>query len=309
MEATARSATVVVTHHLLPDQGAEYERWQAGINGAAARFDGFQGAQVVAPSDDAPDHRVVVYRFDGAAHLHAWLESTERRDWIERGTRLFAEPPVQHTVATAATETTVTMVASHRVAPGREADYRAWQTGIDAAVARFPGFVASEMFEPVPGVQPDFVVVFRFADTDSLEVWLRSTERGDWLERAAPLLSGMQLSRVGGGLAGWFPVGSNGAISHAVAPRWKQAMVVLLALYPTVMALGWLQRRWPLDVGVPVRMFASNLVSVAILTWLLMPLTTRALQRWLDPRASPSVTAGYAGVIVASYALLVLGFS
>lgn len=201
----------------------------------------------------------------------------------------------------------VTVVASHRVQPGKEAEYRRWQAGIDAAAARFPGFVGIELFEPVPEVQPEFVVVFRFADGAALDHWLASPERAEWLRRATPLISEMHLARVGGGLGGWFPIGAQ-ATRPGVAPRWKQGMAVLLALYPTVMILVWLETPLLADLPRAARVFVSNLTSVALLTWVMMPLVTRALARWLAPNASARVTAAYAAGLVAVYGALVGAF-
>jgi hypothetical protein len=208
-----------------------------------------------------------------------------------------------------ATDPTVTVVASHRVRPGKQAEYRRWQAGIDATAARFPGFVSTELLEPVPEVQPEFVVVFRFADSDALERWLASPERAEWLSRAAPLLSDLHLARIGGGLGGWFLDGHEPrAGSPGVAPRWKQAMAVLLALYPTVMALRWLELPLLDELPDAARVFGSNLLSVAVLTWVLMPLITRGLARWLAPGAGAQLSATYAVGLIAVYATLVAAF-
>lgn len=211
--------------------------------------------------------------------------------------------------STRSADPTVAVVASHRVQPGRQAEYRQWQAGIDATAARFPGFVSTELLEPVPGVQPEFVVVFRFSDSDALERWLASRERAEWLSRAAPLLSDLHLARVGGGLGGWFLGGNDRRVgSPGLAPKWKQAMAVLLALYPTVIVLLWLEMPLLADVPHVARVFASNLVSVALLTWVLMPLVTRGLSRWLAPGAGARLSAGYAAGLVAIYAAMVGAF-
>ena len=54
----------------------------------------------------------------------------------------------------------------------------------------------------------------------------------------------------------------------------------MFALYPTVMVLTYLN---PLmrDLSLPVQMLISNLLSVTLLTFLVMPLVTRFLSFWL----------------------------
>ena len=64
--------------------------------------------------------------------------------------------------------------------------------------------------------------------------------------------------------------------------KWKQAAVVLLALYPTVLVLnelfGWLL---PEDTPYLLAVLIGNIAGVAILSWILMPRLTGWLDRWL----------------------------
>jgi antibiotic biosynthesis monooxygenase (ABM) superfamily enzyme len=64
-------------------------------------------------------------------------------------------------------------------------------------------------------------------------------------------------------------------------PAWKQALAVLFGLYPTLMVLSLLN---PLmrSLSFPARMLVGNILSVALLTWLVMPGTTRLLGFWLN---------------------------
>ncbi|MEV5242753.1 hypothetical protein AB0K89_27135 [Streptomyces cinnamoneus] len=82
-------------------------------------------------------------------------------------------------------------------------------------------------------------------------------------------------------------------------------MSVVLALYPTVMVLNLTVGAELDDLGVPgyLGLFLSNVLSVGILTWLLMPLVNRALAFWLVPRR----TRGYR-VHLAGAAVMVLGY-
>jgi uncharacterized protein len=80
-----------------------------------------------------------------------------------------------------------------------------------------------------------------------------------------------------GGFAGWFEI--DGAPGP---PRWKQGVAVLVALYPTTLLLGFVQRTFAADAPWVPALFVSNVVGIAILTWLLMPLVTRLLAPWLN---------------------------
>ena len=81
--------TTTVTRRVKPGHEAAYEGFLDGIIAAASRFPGHLGAEVFRPQTAAAGPYRIVYRFDSAAHLHAWLDSPEHAAWLER-----AEPHV-----------------------------------------------------------------------------------------------------------------------------------------------------------------------------------------------------------------------
>jgi antibiotic biosynthesis monooxygenase (ABM) superfamily enzyme len=81
--------TTTVIRRVKPGHEPFYEQFLEGIIAAASRFPGHLGVEVFRPeSASAPEYRVV-YRFDTAEHLRAWLHSDEHGAWLER-----AEPHV-----------------------------------------------------------------------------------------------------------------------------------------------------------------------------------------------------------------------
>jgi antibiotic biosynthesis monooxygenase (ABM) superfamily enzyme len=142
------SATVVIAQNVRPEKEEEYLRWQTEINAAYRTFPGFQAAEIVPPFPGVQDDCVVVFRFDSAEHLDAWLRSDARQTLLARGQSLFAGAARQHVVAGA--RPGVGMVVSTRVKSGREHEYHQWQDTIDKEAARFPAFMGNEVFPPVP---------------------------------------------------------------------------------------------------------------------------------------------------------------
>jgi uncharacterized protein len=66
-------------------------------------------------------------------------------------------------------------------------------------------------------------------------------------------------------------------------PKWKTGLSVLVGLYPTVVLLTLaISEIWP---GGPLwaTLLVGNICSVSLLTWLVMPVVTRALRFWLVP--------------------------
>lgn len=305
------SATVVIAQHVRPGRDAEYLRWQAEIDDACRTFPGFEALEVVPPVPGVQDHHVVVFRFDSFPHLDAWLRSDARGALLTRGEEVLTAAPRPHILAgTQSAARGAGMVVSTRVRPGREDEYRAWQHRIDAEAARFPGCLGNEVFVPVPGLQDEWVVVVRFESAEHLREWLRSDVRRRLVAEADSLWDDVRVERFSGGFPGWFAPATTRPGAPAFPPQWKQAMSVLLALYPTVMLLTFFLS--PRLAGLPLAgaMFVGNVVSVAILTWLLMPLVNRLLGFWLVPTPARSglVEALGTGLVILGYAAAVCAF-
>src|SRR5271155_5123892 len=70
-----------------------------------------------------------------------------------------------------------TALVSHRVLPEKVAEYRQAQTAITDAARKFPGFVGTEVLSPVPGLQDEWVAIFRLESNEAMKRWLASSER------------------------------------------------------------------------------------------------------------------------------------
>ncbi|MCZ1011102.1 antibiotic biosynthesis monooxygenase [Streptomyces lydicus] len=284
-DSAADIATVVTSQKVREGRTDEYRRWQDRANQAAREFEGFVDAEVYPPGAGEENEWVAVFRFSGMDCLTAWLESGRRRELLDEASGLFQGPPAQEVLrggspARPATDV-VTAVISHEVTPGREQQFLRWQEKTLTAQEKAPGFMGSELFKPVEGVQEHWVVVFRFDSREHLDDWLHSEVRTKLLAEGRKYFTSYDVRKVGSAFSGWFQFDRRGG----APPNWKQAMSVVLALYPTVMVLN-------LTVGVGLEkltireyigLFLSNVLSVSALTWLLMPLVNRALAFWLVP--------------------------
>ena len=73
-------------------------------------------------------------------------------------------------------------------------------------------------------------------------------------------------------------------------PRWKTAVVVWLAIYPTITLVLWLAgpsiASWPLGL----RTLAITVVVVPLMVYLLIHAFQRLLRPWLRPPRQQAVT-------------------
>jgi antibiotic biosynthesis monooxygenase (ABM) superfamily enzyme len=278
--APSPSATVIIAQRVKPGREGDFREWQEEVNRTVARFAGFRGTEVVAPDGEGGEW-TVIYRFDSRPHLETWLDSTQRREILGRGTDLFDGPASQQVLMHELDEDLVTVVVTHRIDPSEERAFVEWHERVEEAERAFPGFRGSELFRPVPGVQDDWTVLFRFDSDEHLNAWLDSPERRQLLDDAKQFQD-FDLRRISSPFGSWFSFGDKGAEGEAPA-QWKTALSVLVGLYPTVVLLTLgISEVWE-DADLWESLLLGNVLSVSLLTWVVMPVVTHALRFWLAP--------------------------
>lgn len=176
----------------------------------------------------------------------------------------------------------VTVLYSRRVKPGREADFEAWARGIVAAARQFPGHLGASVLD-APGSR-EYHILFSFADRRSLRAWLDSDERRRWLVRVGELLEADRGLQQLTGLETWFKLPGSNVPTMTPPPRWKMWLVSLVAVYPLVLAFQVLVVPRMARLPLPLRALVFPLVLLTLMTFVVMPMVTRALRRWLGPR-------------------------
>jgi antibiotic biosynthesis monooxygenase (ABM) superfamily enzyme len=263
-----------------PEKVAQFIKAQTAITDAARRFPGFVGTEVLEPVPGLQEEWVAIFRLESNQAMKRWLDSPERHRLVAQIEQFLLEPSRMLLLASDdRTEPPVAMVFTHKVAPEKVEAYLNWRRRAIAAQAHYPGYLATEFFQP-HGKFDEWVDIVRYDSTRDLDDWLKSGERTSLLKELDGIVESMHEHRVTG-LEGWFSINRGRGMNAGAPPAWKQALAVLFALYPTVMLLGYLN---PLMSGLefPVQMFISNILSVSALTWLVMPAVTRLLNFWLN---------------------------
>jgi antibiotic biosynthesis monooxygenase (ABM) superfamily enzyme len=171
---------------------------------------------------------------------------------------------------------------SRRVRPGREADFEAWARGIVAAARQFPGHLGASVLD-APGSR-EYHILFSFADRRSLRAWLDSGERRRWLARGGELLEADRGLQQLTGLETWFKLPGANVPTMKPPPRWKMWLVSIVAVYPLVLVFQALLVPRMAGLPLPLRALLFPLVLLTLMTFVVMPVVTRVLRRWLGPR-------------------------
>ena len=178
----------------------------------------------------------------------------------------------------------VTVNIVRTVRPGEEEKFEALVRNFIPRALTFPGHMGVHVVKPAARTSRDYHVVIRFATG---EQWQRFHAWPEYVEFRAtiePLLEREPCVQAMTGLESWFTV-SDVPGGLRPLPRWKMALVTLLAVYPVSLAMTlfirpWVEH-WP--IWLQSLLFASGMV--AILTWVVMPQLTRLLAPWLYPEA------------------------
>lgn len=181
----------------------------------------------------------------------------------------------------------LTVVVSRRVRKGQEAEFEQLSSQMTERASRFPGYLGATMFRPSSAEDPEYRIVFKFRDRDSLTAWETSHERTELLERIESLLLQPSEREVTSGIVTWFTLPGQNPL--APPPKWKMTIVSWLALYPAVslvfLIFGDLLAQLPLLA----RTFLVTVVVMVLMSYVLMPRMTRWFAFWLFPdRTRPS---------------------
>jgi antibiotic biosynthesis monooxygenase (ABM) superfamily enzyme len=308
-----KPVTLVTQTSVDPAHDRDFNQWQDRVNGVVSGFSGYIDSKVMPPSPPIQPDWVIVQRFATVDDAKAWLGSPDRQQLVDQVRHWLIGRDDIHLVEeddSLPPDQSVSAVISMKVTPGQEAAYRAWGQRIAAAQSHYPGFQGFRINPPIPGVQDDWVTILQFDNEPDLSAWMNSPERQRFLDEAKSFNEETHFRTVRSGFSQWFRVDGG----PALAPVWKQNMLVLMALYPVVFLFGFfvqgplLMRSW----GWPfwLSLFAGNLAGIVILNWL-VPWVSKQFTWWLQPAGTEMRKRTAIGivVVVAIYALLMLAFS
>jgi uncharacterized protein len=167
-----------------------------------------------------------------------------------------------------------------RVRPGREAEFQqALREFIQESFAH-GGVLGAGMFVPLPGSDSrEYGVLRSFRNEQEREDFYKSPLFKAWQERAKTLTEGEPVYHKLHGLEAWFrnPAQPN-------PPLWKMALVTYIGVDVVTTLLFWIIGPLMQNWSFLIRNSVFNIVVVACLTWIAMPLLARLFNSWLQPK-------------------------
>jgi uncharacterized protein len=288
------SIAVTVFHPATDAEG--FHAWLHQLVDSASAAEGFVAA---APSvhDDARLDWAIGVSFGNDRALTAWLDSPGRAAILTDGqSRGFWRKTSDLVLGDSGRRPPTGIgVFGHVVATGMENAFVAAQEQIANASIPFPGSEGTVVFSPE--LTGEWMSVVRFRTERQLGTWMRSTARAAALPDVRSNLT-KNFTQSGHIAPFGATVRTEDGLTE-ITPGWKVAMLVLLAVYPTVMLLSRFLGPVLAGWGVPpwLTLWLSQVVSTALLQWLLVPFAWRGFRRWMDPVDGRGLGIGVKGAV------------
>jgi antibiotic biosynthesis monooxygenase (ABM) superfamily enzyme len=177
------------------------------------------------------------------------------------------------------TKDAITVVVTRRVKRGREKEAERWNTGIIQAAMKFEGHLGANIIPPTNPQKSEYVVIFRFNNDENLKKWEESSIRAEWIDRAKTFTVGKTKIQKITGLEYWFTLPDKAF--QAPPPRYKMAIVTIIALYPTVKIVGTISNYLTDFTSISFHPLIELTAIVLLMTYLVMPVVIRLLAFWL----------------------------
>ena len=178
----------------------------------------------------------------------------------------------------------VSYVITRKVKPDAIKDYEKWLVDVgDAARAVDPN-LSMTVIKAGGDQTNEYVVVLHFSDHEKLDEWENSDTRKDLRNRVKSFEEGPAKFSEVTGFEYWFSLPKIAATKPP--SRYKMALVTILGLYILSVVYIYTGNKWLAPLPDHLELIIRILVIVILMTFVLMPLLSRAFARWLYPASS-----------------------
>jgi len=190
------------------------------------------------------------------------------------------------------------------VGASQRQEYQAVQERMNHAALAFTGYLGQDVVyeDASSGSTLNVTTHVRFEELEQCLRWLDSPQRRELLNEAEELIGyHYRFHLEAGSFDQW--IQANGS---SRTPIWKVNLLVWLALYPSVMVLMWVSGSTLGSLPLPLNMLISNLITVLLTGYLLVPWLSRVYTNWLSTASRRWTLAGCSTILVAQGLLLML---
>lgn len=180
----------------------------------------------------------------------------------------------------------LTVVVHRRIKPGQEAEFEeAMKRFVNFALG-FPGHRGINVIRPATG-EHDYIVVDKFADQATRDSFTATAQYKEWMERLGQHTEGSPTIQQLSGLEGWF---SRPGQPLQTPPSYKMALVTFIGVCIVIAFLNLVLTPFIKNWAYFPNLLIFNAFVVSLLTWVVMPVLTKILHRWLFKKQGDRVS-------------------
>lgn len=176
----------------------------------------------------------------------------------------------------------VTVIAVHRIKPGKEKAFEEIMSNLIEAAIAFEGHLGANVIRPSDSQDSQYHIIFKFDRMSNLHRWENSEIRHKWLIRLAEVTQESLPYQILTGLETWFTLPGQQTVKPP--PRYKMAFVTWLAIFPLVVAINVLFGTYLNALPLLLRSLVLTVMLISLMTYVVMPRMTRLFSRWLYPK-------------------------
>ncbi len=180
----------------------------------------------------------------------------------------------------------VTVVVTRRVKAGREGDYEAWLSSLQAGARSLPGYLGVTTHRPAANGPREYTSVIRFDSLQHLQAFEASGLRARALQQVTDFVEADAIWQRLTGLEFWFTPPPGTVVPQP--SRERMALLMIAVVFLLVLSIGSvvtaISARLPFGVPYPLRLLVTIVIEVCFMTYWLMPRLTRHLARWIYPK-------------------------
>lgn len=284
----ATEVVAILVFH--PGGDGPFPELTSAVAASAAAAPGYLETQ--ASVLEAPFEPALAVSFGNATQLDEWLDSAKLAGALRTGGWQPAAPAV--VLATDETSPAGVGAFRHQLVDGSSGQFLDSQRELTSAATAFSGYEGTSLFMEGQCA----LSVLRFRADRHLAAWTSSRRREDALPGLRSSLT-TDFDSVSSTTSFGTTVRTEGG-RMLMTPNWKSVLMVMLVLYPTVMLLS--RFLGPILDGLGAEpwlsLWLSQVVSVVLMQWWLMPWASKPFRRWLDPVDGAGWRSSLAGAMV-----------
>ena len=175
-------------------------------------------------------------------------------------------------------DTPVPIIVKRRPKPDRIDDFEKVMSGTTKDAMTFEGHLGANILRPT-SADDYYRIVFKFDSMRNYLAWEVSEIREQWLQRYAEVTLGEQEQEILSGLETWFTLPGGEAL--VPPPKYKMMVVVFISIFPLSLLLGYGIRPFISELHIISQSAIMSLILVLLMTYIVMPLTSKVFHRWL----------------------------